>query len=567
MQPETPATTSLGEAQTVARAPLWTDSLAAVAVVALTLVAACLIIPGAKTRALYGDEIRTWRDSVKESYALILSGKNNVDHAPLSYLLVKITSDALRSQSPWVLRLPSVLCGLLCIPAAFWLGRTVQSNALGIIMSALAAVDLSLVWQSQQSRMYSMLLLIMLVATVQMVKLSNDGGKPRRRWALLGVLISVGLWTHAASVVLLVGLTVLAAALWWQHRESRGQIATSAIIAIAIAVVISSPPLKKLVSMKDRQKIESRSVPTVRDQIKILTRELSGNRDLTSLMAAMTVAGLVMLAYQNPQQRPAAAAMLAVAGFTVVALAIAALRRPVHGARYVTTADPAMWVGISLLLMWGFTRPMRAVQGITSILLAAFVIFQAQRCTQAEQITGTHQYANQFASATKWLHGKLRPGERVICIPRVPLLYRQYYNINTKSDMETAMIALTRLDPQKQKQLLPNRRRRWTRKPTYVMVFSPPNRIQRGKSADPRVLLPTLGLLYQVTVDTSRLPRAKPAQIFIYKFTVKGSWLYDSKGNLLETGKRVRQATTRATTKPATRPATRATTRPASRRS
>jgi hypothetical protein len=543
------------------RAAFWTNARSAVAVVVLTLGAALLIVPGAKSRALYGDEIRTWRDSVKESYKLILTGKNNVDHAPLSYLLVKITADVLHSHSPWVLRLPSVLCGLLCIPAAFWLGRTVTSNALGVIMSALAAVDLSLVWQSQQSRMYSMLLLIMLVASVQMVKLSNDAGKPRWRWALLGFLISIGLWIHAASVVLLVGVIVLGAMLWWQNSEARAKIIINAALSILIALLISAPPLKKLISMKDREKIESRSVPSVRDQIKILTRELSGSPDLTWLMVAMTVGGLVLLGYQHPQKRPAAATLLAIAVFTVVALLIAALRRPVHGARYVTTADPAMWVGIAVLLLWGFTHSQWIAKGIASVALAAFVLMQAQRCTQAEQITGTHQYANQFASATKWLHSKLRPGERVICIPRVPLLYRQYYDINVKTDMETAMIALTRMGPEKQKQLLPQRRRRWTRKPTYVMVFSPPGRVQRGKSSDPRVLVPTVGKLYQVTVDTSRLPNAKPAQIYIYKFTVKGSWMYDSTGKLLETGKRTRPPST----KPATRPATRAATRPSTR--
>lgn len=41
------------------------------------------------------------------------------DHPPLSYLLVCLSTALLGTQAEWALRLPSLLAGILCIPAAF----------------------------------------------------------------------------------------------------------------------------------------------------------------------------------------------------------------------------------------------------------------------------------------------------------------------------------------------------------------------------------------------------------------------------------------------------------------
>src|SRR5262249_52533202 len=158
--------------------------------------------------------------------------------------------------------------GLLCIPAAFWLGRVVYSNALGLIVAALATVDLSLIWQSQQARMYTMLLLIVLVGVVQLVKLADGAGLPRWRWVLMGVILAIGMWTHAASIVLYIGVLVLAGMLVRQQKKlgqsgASKQIIISAAIAIGIGLLFSSPALFRLTSMVDRDPIESANVDSV----------------------------------------------------------------------------------------------------------------------------------------------------------------------------------------------------------------------------------------------------------------------------------------------------------------
>src|SRR4051794_40064720 len=74
--------------------------------VILTCVAAFLIIRGGVRLPTFADEVRTWRDGVKTPYLKILTWRNNPDHVPLSYLLVKITCNLFGTDANWALRLP-----------------------------------------------------------------------------------------------------------------------------------------------------------------------------------------------------------------------------------------------------------------------------------------------------------------------------------------------------------------------------------------------------------------------------------------------------------------------------
>src|SRR5262249_24008023 len=127
----------------------------------------------------------------------------STDHPPLSYLLVKLTVDVFHTDTGWALRLPSLVCGVLCIPAAYLLGRVIwkESPLAGLLVALLACVDLNLVWQSQQARMYSMLMLVSLVGTAFMLLILNH----KRQAAisvLLGVILGVAVWLHYSSLAL-----------------------------------------------------------------------------------------------------------------------------------------------------------------------------------------------------------------------------------------------------------------------------------------------------------------------------------------------------------------------------
>jgi 4-amino-4-deoxy-L-arabinose transferase-like glycosyltransferase len=538
--------------------------LSAAAVGLLMLVAGYLIVPGARSLAVYGDEVRTWRDSVKESYGTILTWRHNRDHAPLSYLLVKITSDIVGKERGQWMRIPSVISGLLCIPAAFWLGRAVWSNGLGIISAALATVDVSLIWQSQQARMYPLLLLVILLGMVQVVKLANTGGKPRWRWVLLGVILGVGMWTHAQSSALLVAIVVLGITLMVQRQpdgETPKRVLQGALISLSIGLLMSSPALYRLFNIVEREEIDSPNVESIRGQFKVLGRELTGGMDLSSLLGVLMVGGLVLLAVQQKDRRSAAIALLAVGVFSVGVLLIVARFRPVHGARYVTSADPALWIGVGWVVLWALRSPYVIVRAAMGLLLAAHLGWQGLRCTQAAMIAGTHQYANEFALAVQWLRStKVAPGDQVMCVPQIPGIYRSYYGLNTTPDMDADLRKLLTASSAGRISVWAGRQQKWTRRVTYVLAISPPEAGQRAGGNDPRRIVPLLARLYEVSVKTKGiLPDKKPMRVFIFKISKKGSWVYDAKGKMLASGK--------PTTKPATKPSSRPVTRPATRSS
>jgi len=92
----------------------------------------------------------------------------------------------------------SIGAALLCIPAAYWAASTLFGRTTGWICAALAAVDPYLTAYGQETRMYSLLALLGIVATLAYVRGVIDGD---RRWlALFVVALTAMLYTHNWSL-------------------------------------------------------------------------------------------------------------------------------------------------------------------------------------------------------------------------------------------------------------------------------------------------------------------------------------------------------------------------------
>lgn len=530
---------------------------AALIVFGLTCLMAALVLPGVRGRAIYGDELRTWRESIKPSYHSILTWRNTRDHAPMSYLLVKLTSDLTGMNRGWTMRLPSVICGLLCIPAAFFLGRAVMSNWLGVLVAAFAAVDLSLVWQSQQARMYSMLMLVMLLGLTQIVCIAEGNGRQRWRWILLGIIMGLGMWTHLSSVVLAMGTIVLAILLVRKNRNSpdsdkkiEKQIVIWAAISIGIVLLMSSPALMRLADFAKRESITSSNLRSLPGHISFLMRELSGRIEFTILLFILMTAGLINLSKWAPSRKQVGIVLLAVAVLAVLNLAIAATRHPINGARYLTCAMPSIWIGVGWLVLLALQNHRKWLRPAVAFLLVAYLGFQAYRCRQAQTITGTHKLATEFAQASYWVRRQVLAGAQLVSAPPIPKLTREYYRLRITPYMESEVKGLLIATPEDLAKHLPARRAKWSKKPTFLLATSPIDYQLRDSLFDPHKMLAGLGMIYQTKVDSSFLPTKRPVQLYIFKFSGRSMTIYRYKN-----GKIV------AWRPPATKPAAAATTK------
>ena len=161
------------------------------------------------TLAVWGDELRTWRDSVNKPYGQILGWQHNRDHAPLGHLVAKASCDLFGNDQGLALRLPSWLFALGCVPLAYLLGRLALGRRAGLLMAVMVGVDQTLGVQATQARMYTQLLFWTLCAFCCVAAVTRD---PRRRiipkTAGLGVFAALALWSHFAALSLLAGLGV-----------------------------------------------------------------------------------------------------------------------------------------------------------------------------------------------------------------------------------------------------------------------------------------------------------------------------------------------------------------------
>lgn len=152
---------------------------------------------------LWLDEGETWaRVTGRPIAALILDLFRPTQAYPLYHLLLKIDTRLL-GDSEWALRLPSAIAGSLAVPAIYALGRELRGTIAGIGAALLLLVSPFAIWQSQDAKAYSLVLLhaILLAWTFARALRAND----RRRWLVFAAVALLAPFTHRLLVFTLIG--------------------------------------------------------------------------------------------------------------------------------------------------------------------------------------------------------------------------------------------------------------------------------------------------------------------------------------------------------------------------
>lgn len=158
------------------------------------------------------DEAATWIDYASQPLVRSLSDYRFPNNHLFHTLLVHVAG-ALFGSSPWALRLPAFIAGILVIPLTWAAGRALYSPSAGLISATLAATSASLTLYSTNARGYTMLCCLTLLVVLTAARL------PRRdnsaAWAELALLGALGMWTIPVMLYPLGGVVLW---LWGEAR-------------------------------------------------------------------------------------------------------------------------------------------------------------------------------------------------------------------------------------------------------------------------------------------------------------------------------------------------------------
>lgn len=307
------------------------------------------------SRPLWHDEVMTWK-ATNTGLVRILTWRHHYEHPPLSYLLTWVSMQVFDSDAQWVLRLPAVVCGVLCIPAVFWLGATLGGRWTGLAAAGLAAFDFNAIIQSQQARMYS---LTVLAVTVTLVATAWAMRRPHwPRWVAVGTGLAASFAASLMGLILWAALP-LALTFWLALRRRRTppppgarRIFAGLAIAFATALLWCSPGLVVMARRLDWFRAKTAGAPWDRRLAGLASDFIHayGGPWLAAAMLATGLAGLFLLLRRGDgRARPLAILLPALVAIN----ALFALPVQPHGfeprPRYVIVMQIALWIGAAYL--------------------------------------------------------------------------------------------------------------------------------------------------------------------------------------------------------------------------
>jgi mannosyltransferase len=129
----------------------------------------------------------------------------------------------------------SLLFALLAIPASFWAGTRLFSRRAGVIAAAGAAGAPFLTYYAQETRMYSLVVLLSILASASFALAFVRS--ERKHVVYLGVWLALLLYTHTWGIFLVVAMSAV-----WLHLRRRGEVDTRDGVRLLIVLAVAYLP-------------------------------------------------------------------------------------------------------------------------------------------------------------------------------------------------------------------------------------------------------------------------------------------------------------------------------------
>jgi hypothetical protein len=373
--------------------------------------------PGMVERPLWIDEAAFWLSSRAPLLAK-LTWTHHYEHPPLAYMIEGWMFQLFGDRPEWLVRIPSFVFGLSCIPFAFLLGRAIGGNWMGVLTAALATVDPVMVEQAHQARMYSQFQALLLLTLLAAITLARNRSAGRLRWAGLGVLEAALYWTSQAALAAWAGQLV---GLFWIRRSRAGTAAeggrTHWGLAWTVALVLSSIGLFRLVHRLLFPIINPEDITDPARLTVDMANTLGGVFGrLGLLLLPLALVGLWSLL----RERPIAGRLLAaIAGLNLAGLVVLRTLHPLLKSRYLVALLPAVWVGAAAFVVFGPFQP--RVRRIAFVLALAGVL--------VNELQGDRLTAFVVSEDIRALHQVVAPGDAIVYLPSYNFKIGSYYGL------------------------------------------------------------------------------------------------------------------------------------------
>jgi mannosyltransferase len=317
---------------------------------------------------------------------------------PLFYMLLHVWMSVFGSteSSTHVL---SMLFALLTVPAGAWVAWGLFGRRGGLIAAVLFSLNPFITAYSQETRMYTLMALLGLLATAGFIHGFIYG---RRKYLILfAVCQALMLYTHAWGIFFGVG-AALALIPVYRMSEDRRALLKDAALSFGAAGVLFLPWLPTLLYQASHTGSPWDTAPNFGAPVQISRNLMGGDRATTALVIASSI-GLAGLFARGSRRTRGAQVMWVLMALPVGTLAfgwIVSRFSPAWQFRYFAPILPAFL----LLAAYGLSR----ARGVGLIALALTVLFWAN------PNSFTPQYKSDMRDVAGELGPMLHPGDLVI---------------------------------------------------------------------------------------------------------------------------------------------------------
>jgi 4-amino-4-deoxy-L-arabinose transferase-like glycosyltransferase len=190
------------------------------------------------------DEAVTYLLFVKQPWSDALSSYVYPNNHLFHTLLAKLAVTAF-GNSPWALRLPALVAGLLLVPATYVVTRALYDVRAALIASAIVAASGVLTLYATNARGYSIVVLAFLLLILTAVRLLR--GAPPHEWFTFAIIAALGLWTIPVMLYPLgtVSVWLVLSFLLEDRRAELRRLAIALGLAGGLTLLLYSPVISR----------------------------------------------------------------------------------------------------------------------------------------------------------------------------------------------------------------------------------------------------------------------------------------------------------------------------------